>query len=733
MANESNPGYWLDQARKAEAAGKSQLEVLSLVDKARAAKKRRELEGRGYKVLEEFDQGRIVQGESGKMTYAGSGFSTSDPADIALIRELGGNEAEYIKQKEARNIISQTGEGLSRLTSAIKGIPYIGEYFDEMVGATVGDKQMQQARLAAQAREDIAPGTVAASRVATGVGTAIPLAAGQLAMLPANLAGRVLGGAALGAAEGGLEGYISGYGSGTDTASRQKAAAERATTGAAFGGALGGALPLATGAAGQVARQFIEAPAKDVGRKIGAQDQALELLSRAAEVDAPTAAANLERAGQYASMGQMGPTMQGLLDIVAQSPFGGSIARQNIEEVAGQAGVQFNNLLDDTLGGPVAAQQVKDLLMETTSTARKNAYDAAYEATIDFGRKEADEMLDLLERVNPSILDKAANIARMEGVPSLNKLVKIGDDGTIEGFTDLPDMRFVDYVTRALNDVEGVGAAEVKNAQRSLAAQIREKADKLVPEYGQARDLAASVIDIRNAIDLGETMLKPGTKVYDVELAVKTMKGAEKNALKQGLRSYLDETMGNVKTSLTDPNLDVREVLRGLKDLSSRNNQTKIKAILGDAEAKEFMRQFDEVYSAMNMRASSARQSATLPRQMFKEAAEDVVKSRETTGQLMGERGPMTGAMESFRRSMPNQAPSTTESMELLARELALPLTRQVSLDELIRQQQQLRRAAPQLQRGREVFEGASRAGTIAAKGLTMGAVPGLLDYYNNR
>jgi len=205
MANESNPGYWLDQARKAEAAGKSQMEVLSLVDKARAAKKRRDLEGRGYKVLEEFDQGRIVQGESGKMTYAGSGFSTSDPADIALIRELGGNEAEYIKQKEARNVIGQTGEGLSRLTSAIKGIPYIGEYFDEMVGATVGEKQMQQARLAAQAREDIAPGAVAASRVATGVGTAIPLAAGQLAMLPANLAGRVLGGAALGAAEGGLE------------------------------------------------------------------------------------------------------------------------------------------------------------------------------------------------------------------------------------------------------------------------------------------------------------------------------------------------------------------------------------------------------------------------------------------------------------------------------------------------------------------------------------------------
>jgi hypothetical protein len=239
------------------------------------------------------------------------------------------------------------------------------------------------------------------------------------------------------------------------------------------------------------------------------------------------------------------------------------------------------------------------------------------------------------------------------------------------------------------------------------------------------------VIDIRNAIDLGETMLKPGTKVYDVELAVKTMKGAEKNALKQGLRSYLDETMGNVKTSLTDPNLDVREVLRGLKDLSSRNNQTKIKAILGDAEAKEFMRQFDEVYSAMNMRASTARQSATLPRQMFKEAAEDVIQP--TTGQLMGERGLVTGAVESMRRSLPNQAPSRTEAMELLARELALPLTRQVSLDELIRQQQQLRRAAPQLQRGRQVFEGASRAGTVAAKGLTMGAVPSLLDYYNNR
>ena len=731
MANESNPGYWLSEARKLEAAGGSEKEILALVDKARAAKKRKGLESRGYKILEEFDDGRIVRSESGKMTYAGSGFSTSDPADIALIRELGGNEAEYIKQKEARNIIGQTGEGLSRLTSAIKGIPFIGEYFDEAVGAVVGDKQMEQARLAAQAREDIAPGTVAASRVATGVGTAVPLAMGQLAMLPANLAGRVIGGAALGAGEGALEGAISGYGAGTDVSSRQQQSAQRATTGAIFGGGLGGALPLVTGAAGQVARQFIEAPAKDISRKIGAQGQALELLSKAAEVDAPTAAANLERAGQYASMGQMGPTMQGLLDITAQSPFGGSIARQNIEEVAGQAGTQFNNLLDDTLGGPVAAQEVKDLLMETTQPARKAAYDAAYDATIDFGRKEADQMLAKLEQISPSILNKATELARLEGVRSLNRLVKLNDDGEIIGFTELPDMRFVDYVTRALNDVEGVGAVETKNARRKLASEIRELADELVPEYAQARDLAASVIDIRNAVDLGEELLKSGTKVYDVELAVKTMKGAEKKALKQGLRSYLDETMGNVKTSLTDPNMDVREVLRGLKDLSSRNSQAKIKAILGDAEAKEFMRQFDEVYSAMNMRASTARQSATLPRQMFKEAAEDVIQP--TTGQLMGERGPVTGAMESMRRALPNQAPSTTEAMEFLSRELAVPLTRQTSIEELLRQQQQLRRAAPALQRGRNVYQGASRAGTVAAKGLTMGAVPGLLDYYNNR
>ena len=51
--------------------------------------------------------------------------------------------------------------------------------------------------------------------------------------------------------------------------------------------------------------------------------------------------------------------------------------------------------------------------------------------------------------------------------------------------------------------------------------------------------------------------------------------------------------------------------------------------------------------------------------------------------------------------------------------EIAQPLSRQGNLDDLTRQMFELQKAAPQLQRGRNIYEGGKRAGTAGAIALT--------------
>ena len=173
--------------------------------------------------------------------------------------------------------------------------------------------------------------------------------------------------------------------------------------------------------------------------------------------------------------------------------------------------------------------------------------------------------------------------------------------------------------------------------------------------------------------------------------------------------------MAHAKASLTDPNPDAREMIKPLKDMLSRASKEKITIILGD-EAPTFLRQLDEVYSAMSMRAGVAQQSKTAIRDMAKEAARERIEP--TMGQLMGERGPFTGAFEALRREA-TQTPSQQRAFETLMGEIAEPLTRQKDLTQLLQQMQQLRQAAPQLQRAEDIYEAGKRFGTYGAIGLT--------------
>ncbi len=716
--------YTVEDYRKAAKAAYEAGDIEAaeaLIEDGMALEQRLKPAPTGAEIVEQFDDGgRILKStQTGQETYVTDGYATSDPARIAEIRAAGGKAGEVYKTSMAKDIISQVGELPARAASAIKGVPFVGSYIDEIIGQ-FSPEAAQATRAAQEAREIVAPVTTGLSRAGVGVATAIPaaIAAPAISVTPlgTSLLSRVATGIGLGAGVGGLEGAIYGYGEGGTPQEREEAARQQALFGTGAGAVLGPLGPTIGAIGGKIRGRQVSAPAREIGREIGAKEQALGLISEAARMDAPTAAANLQRAGRYGSLGQMGPATRNLLDLAASSTSeGAAIARQNIEEVAGLAGSQFNDLLDVSLGGPQAAQQLQDLLMEGTATVRRTEYDKAYQAPIDYATSQGRKLEELLGRLDSDVIARAERLMRLEGQPSRQILTQLDDAGNVIGFETLPDVRQIDYITRALKDVSPTAAPEEKGVLRALSGDIRKTLDEIVPQYKTARDIAGDVISLRDAIDFGSKMLNPKTTRYEVQQIVDGMSKSELTGLKQGLRGQIDEMMANAKSSLTDPNQDAREMIKPLKDMLSRASKEKIGIILGD-DATPFLRQLDEVYSAMSMRAGVAQQSKTAIRDMAKEAAKERIEP--TMGQLMGERGPFTGAFEALRREA-TQTPSQQRAFETLMGEIAEPLTRQKDLTQLLQQTQQLRQAAPQLQRAEDIYEAGKRFGTYGAIGLT--------------
>ena len=686
----------------------------------------------GTELVETYDDGgRIVRNiKTGKESYVSDAFATSDPVRIAEIRAAEGNAGKVSRLRFAQDTIDQVGEIPARAASAIKGVPFIGSYADEAIGALFGQDAASATRAAQEAREIVAPKTVMASRGAVGLATAIPLAAAAparlLTPLGTSLTSRIATGGVAGVTGGALEGAIYGAGEGRTEKERKESAIRSGKIGAAFGGVLGPTLPAAGAAISKLRSSRVAAPARATQRELGIKGQATDLLSAAARMDEPMAAANMARAGQYGSLGMMGPSTKNLLDLAAASTSSGAArARQNIEELAGDAGRQFDNLLDDTFGGAEAALKIQDNLMSSTAGVRSDAYNAAYDQAIDYASPNGIELDNLLKRVKPSVLKNAEDLMRMEGRESPQIFVKLDKDGNVKSFGRKPDVEQIDYITQALNNVSPTAPRQDIAVARNLASKIRKSLDKQIPEYAAARDIAGDVISIREAIDLGTDVFTNKVTRYDLEKAVSDMGGAELNGLKQGVRSYIDELMANAKASLTDPNQDARELIKPIKELMSRSGREKIEIILGKDAAKEFNRQLDEVYSVMNMRAGIAQQTKTAVRDMAKETAEDATDP-SLLG-LMGERGLTSGIAEKFRRQLGDQ-PSKNEQFRALMGEIAEPLTKQADLATLTRQMEELRRAAPQLQRADDIYETGKSLGTIGATGLTP-AMQSLLGY----
>lgn len=577
------------------------------------------------------DGGEVYELADGTRGFKSAGYATTDPEKVDRILS-GAKPVEIVQQDFDQQMIAENPIA-ARGQKFIEGVPFAGSYADEAVGI-VSPKAGENMRAVSGAMDRENPNESLALGLGGAVAGAVPMALAAGPALAANAAptvgARAIQGAALGLAAGATEGAIYGAGQ-AEGDGRAANSLQGAVIGGAAGGVLGAAGPYAAEGIKQALVKLRGSDVAVIGKQLGLSPSSARVVKQALDVGDMDEAVNaLRRAGDDAMLADAGQPARELLDASANAGgAAGKIARDAVEGRTQIASAKMQQSLDNVLGVPAGRDTAKSGIRTGTAAARQQAYDAAYSAPIDYSTGRGRALERMMERVPQSAINKANELMRLEGVDSKQIMATIGEGGAVK-FTKLPDVRQLDYITRALNDVADAadgagklgGTTSVGRATKELSGNIRRVLKKAVPEYGAALDVAADAISQVKATDLGYDMLRAGTKRETVKAGLSAASKAEKEAAKQGLRSYIDDTLANVARTITDGNTDAREGIKLIRDMSSRANMEKMQTLLGPKAAKRLAKELDEQAVAFELRAAIATNSKTAIRQSIQGSVE---------------------------------------------------------------------------------------------------------------
>lgn len=530
---------------------------------------------------------------------------------------------------------------------------------------------------------------------AGGIAGAVTSPVSQAAMraFPASgsLGRQMVVGGGTGASLGAGQGFMEGEGGVGDRATN-------ALIGSAFGGVLGAAAPALFAGIGAAYRGGRNALAEYRGIGQAADDLGISrssgrLLSDTLGMDDPARMrAAISDAGPEAMLADAGPSAQGALDAVIQSPGEGArTALRRIDDRVSLAGGRLNTALDDaltgqTVGAPSTRQfsdtaRMQGDLRAATAPARKAVYDRAYSQPIDYSGAEGAALLDdITPRLPSDAISYANKLMRMNGNQSQQIMASVADDGTV-AFTRPPDVRQWDYIKQALDGLaesgDGAGAlggqTRMGSAYQGLARDIRRNLGQAVPEYDYAVNTAGDIIGQVRAIKTGETLLRPQVTRAEAEALLDGMSQAEQSAVKRGLRQSIDDAVANVKAVASDPNMDAREAYKSYTMLTSRASQDKMKLLLGE-QWTPLKKALDESASSLGLRARVATNSRTFGRQQFGQMLDESLQpGRIASGEVMGPFATPRGIWQSITGSTPAQIQRARGSVQ---NELADVLTR---------------------------------------------------------
>lgn len=461
--------------------------------------------------------------------------------------------------------------------------------------------------------------------IAAAASTAMATPIGKIGSGGPSLARNVVAGAGGGAGVGALTAFLSGEGGLKDRAGS-------VPIGAILGAAGGAAAPVLGG----LAQKGWRAGAEAVGRfRLGSQaGESLNIDPRAARIvsdmlgmeDPAAAKAAVAKGGASAMLADAGPTLSGSLDAAIQSPGRGArIAVGRVNDRAAGALGNITQALDETMGTATGVNTARAAVRGETAAARKAAYDAAYSQPINYADAAGVALEGLQSRLPGEAISYANKLMRTAGDKSKQIMATIGDDGSVT-FKEMPDVRQWDYIKQALDHMaesgDGQGAlggqTRIGAAYKNLARDVRDGLKAAVPEYGAALETAADAISRSQGIKFGATVLRPGVTREEVAGAIKGATGPELAAVRQGVRSQIDEILANVRAVATDQNVDARQAQSALSNMSSPAAKEKLRMLLGAAWPK-LEKQIDEASVALGLRANIATNSKTAARGAFNE------------------------------------------------------------------------------------------------------------------
>lgn len=582
------------------------------------------------------DGGTVYRMEDGSLGFTSPGYATTDPARVAQI--MAGATPTEITQNTIDQERIQKNPIAARGQKVVEGVPFIGSYLDDAVGL-VAPEAGANMRNMSEAMDRQRPMESTALNVAGAVAGSVPAALAAAPTLAANAATnlgvRAMQGVALGATVGATEGVIYGAGKGTG-GDRLDNAAEDGVLGALAGAGFGAAGPVLAHGIKSVMSSLKGSDVAVIRDQLSVSSAAARVIKNALDVGDMDEAVNaLRRAGDDAVLADAGQPARELLDAAANSGGeAGYIARKAVDERTAAASAKMQQSLDKVLGKPVGRETGKSAVREGTKAARADAYNAAYGRPIDYSGGRGRLLEGLMRRVPGSAIKRANDLMRLEGVESGQILARVADDGSVT-FERLPDVRQIDYITRALNDVADQadgqgrlgGTTDVGRATKALSRNIRNNLRAAVPEYGKALDVAADAISQVRATDLGYSVLRAATTREAVREGLKGASKGEREAAKQGLRSYIDDTLANVARTVTDPNVDAREGIKLIRDMSSRASLEKMRALLGPKQAQALADELDQQAVAFELRAALATNSKTAIRQEIQKSVADQTAS----------------------------------------------------------------------------------------------------------
>jgi hypothetical protein len=537
---------------------------------------------------------------------------------------------------------------VTRVGVAAKGIPFIGEWMDNLRGYTLGEEQAQMLRDATATFQEQNPVESTALQVGTGIVSSLPaiLAAGPYVAggAGAGLTGQVIRGGLLGTLGGGAEGVVSGAGEEGD---RMQNAITRGLVGAGVGGALGVAFPPVMAGIGNLLRDPAESAAIS---GLGVSPQAARFLSRVlGREDQGVAQAALDQAGRTGMLADASPAARGVLDTAMQMPETPSTFGRRITDRAATVMGDVTDAMDSTLGKPQGLISIEEAIRSNAAPNIRAAYNAAYATPIDYSSPAGMAIEGIVNRLPRKTALRAIEIAndRMRWNPDAAQnqiMAQIADDGSVT-FQEMPNVMQLDYMKRAFDAIARDGTDPVtgrmsSDAQfaRDIARELRNATRDAVPVYGDALELASDQLSQETAVEFGSRILMPQVTREQVAREIKGATGPELQAMRLALRSQIDEQLANVRRIRSNPDADMdgRQLGAIFDMLNSDASQTKMRALLGQ-DADRLIAQIEAAQKSLGLAAATARNSATFGRGAVRGLLDEVSQPNAVQAFAMGQ------------------------------------------------------------------------------------------------